>query len=69
MMGWILEIAKALVVCVITTLVLAVITMWPTGNPKATPPVDAIFVLTGTRLALVGVLNFIVGAVLILVRR
>lgn len=68
MMGWILEIAKALVVCVITTLVLAVITMWPTGNQKATP-VDAIFLLTGTRLALVGVLNFIVGAVLILLRR
>jgi hypothetical protein len=67
-MGWILEIAKALVVCVITTLVLAVITMWPTGNQKAMT-VDAIFLLTGTRLALVGVLNFIVGAVLILSRR
>jgi uncharacterized integral membrane protein len=63
-MGWIIEIAKLLPVCTGTALVLAVAMMvFPVGNAKATG-VNLLFALTGSRLALVGVLNVVIGLVL-----
>ena len=63
-MGWIIEVAKMLAVCVATALVLAAaVALFPLHNSKATG-VDLIFRLTGHRLALVGALNVVVGLLL-----
>jgi hypothetical protein len=60
-MGWVIEIAKALTVCIATAVVLALVVMLvPLNNSKATA-VDVIFRLTGFRLALVGGLNVVIG--------
>jgi|HubBroStandDraft_6_1064221.scaffolds.fasta_scaffold1814484_1 hypothetical protein len=63
-MGWVIEIAKALVLCTATAFVLALASMiFPLNNSKATG-IDLVFRLTGSRLALVGVVNFVVGLLL-----
>jgi hypothetical protein len=63
-MGWILEIAKMSVVCLFTILVLVVAyELAPHGNAKATGL--ALFLsIIGSRLAIVGVLNLVIGFVL-----
>jgi hypothetical protein len=63
-MAWVIEIAKAFVLCAATAFVLAVASMiFSLNNSKATG-IDLLFRLTGSRLALVGVANFIVGLLL-----
>lgn len=63
-MAWVIEIAKAFVLCAATAFVLAVANMiFPLNNSKATG-IDLLFRLTGSRLALVGVVNFVVGLLL-----
>jgi len=62
-MGWILEISKMLVVVVLTIFVLLVGYMLPPHQSKATG-LDLLFHLMGSRLALVGVLNVVIGLVL-----
>lgn len=59
-----LEVAKALVLFTATAFVLALTSMiFPLNNSKATG-IDLVFRLTGPRLALVGVVNFLVGLLL-----
>ena len=62
-MASVIEIAKAFVLCAATAFVLAVASMIPLNNSKATG-IDLLFRLTGSRLALVGVVNFVVGLLL-----
>ena len=63
-MGGVIEITKAFVLCTATAFVLAVASMiFPVNNSKATG-IDLLFRLTGSRLALVGVVNFVVGLLL-----
>ena len=64
-MGWVIEIAKAFVLCAATVFVLAVAGMifLPLNNSKAVG-IDLLFRFTGFRLALVGVVNLIVGLLL-----
>ena len=62
-MSWVSEIAKVLVLCLFTIFVLFVGYMLPPHNSKATG-LDLLFHLIGSRLALVGVLNVVIGLVL-----
>jgi hypothetical protein len=62
-MGWVIEIAKLLLVCAVTAIVLAMPTIVGVGNSKATG-LDLLFRFTGSRLAMVGVLNLVIGLVL-----
>lgn len=63
-MSWIVEIAKMSVVCLFTIFVLIVGYMViPHGNAKATG-LDLLLSIIGTRLALVGALNVVIGLTL-----
>jgi hypothetical protein len=58
------EIARALGLCAATTLILvAGMMFFPINNSKATG-IELVFRLTGSRLALVGVLNVFIGLLL-----
>lgn len=64
-MGWILEIVKLLVLCAATALVLALGAMiLPRGTNSKAIGIDLVLHLTGARLAMVGVLNLVVGLLL-----
>lgn len=64
-MVWILEIVETLVLCAATVLVLALGAMiFPRGTNSKAIGIDLVFHLTGARLAMVGLLNLVVGLLL-----